>query len=48
MTVRKIDFIPEPARKACDESDMRIEAGKARLESELRITEALQFERGYN
>ena len=48
MPARKIDFIPEPAEKAHDESDRRIEAAKTRRESELRITEILQFERGYN
>lgn len=48
MRAKKIEFIPEPAKKACDEVDGCIEAGNARLESELRIMEILQFERGYN
>jgi hypothetical protein len=48
MPARKTDFIPEPAEKTNDESDRRIEAAKTRRESELRTTEILQFERGYN
>jgi hypothetical protein len=48
MPVRKIDFVPEPARKAYDEADMRIEAANARQESELRAADTLRFERGYN
>lgn len=48
MPVRKIDFIPEPARKVHDEADMHIEAANVRQKSELRAIDTLRFERGYN
>jgi hypothetical protein len=48
MSARKIEFTFEPSEKALDHADERIEAAKARRESELRVNESLQFERGYN
>ena len=48
MSARKIEFTFEPPEKALDHADERIEAANARRESELRVKESLQFERGYN
>jgi hypothetical protein len=48
MPARKIEFISESAEKALDEAAKRLEAANETLRSERRVTETLQFERGYN
>ena len=48
MPARKIEFLFEAYEKAHDEAAKRVEAANARLRSERRMIESLQFERGYN
>ena len=48
MAASNFEFISEAAEKAFDEAAKRVEVANARLRSQRRVIENLQFERGYN